>query len=111
MVLDEWLLIKDLLPESLENLVIKTVLTEGRKICLLRKNEKIFAFAATCPHAGASLEDGWINAKGEIVCCLHKYRFDPASGRNTSGEGYRLRTFPAEIKGGMIFVKINAKDK
>jgi 3-phenylpropionate/trans-cinnamate dioxygenase ferredoxin subunit len=75
-----------------------------RKIAILRKGEQLFAFAATCPHAGARLCEGWIDPQGRIVCHLHSYRFDPANGRNTSGEGYKLRTFPVERREDLIFI-------
>jgi 3-phenylpropionate/trans-cinnamate dioxygenase ferredoxin subunit len=30
------------------------------------------------------------------VCPLHRYRFSLANGRNTSGEGYFLKTYPVK---------------
>lgn len=88
-------------------------LTEGetqaqKKITLLKKSGVIHAFAATCPHAGAKLCDGWLDAQGRVVCALHKYRFDPANGRNTSGEGYKLMTYPVEVKDGNIYIGLLA---
>jgi 3-phenylpropionate/trans-cinnamate dioxygenase ferredoxin subunit len=40
------------------------------------------------------MADGWIDALGNVVCPLHKYRFELQRGRNVSGEGYRLKTYP-----------------
>ncbi len=77
----------------------------GKRICLLRSPKGLFAFAATCPHAGAALCEGWTDAQGRVVCPLHKYRFNPANGHNTSGEGYKLATFPVKEEEGRIFVK------
>ena len=88
----------------LEDGKIIEVSIADRKIAILSRGEQLFAFAATCPHAGARLCEGWIDAQGRIVCHLHSYRFDPANGRNTSGEGYKLRTFPVERREGIIFV-------
>lgn len=78
----------------------------GKQIVLLRRKDIIYAFTAKCPHAGASLCNGWVDALGRIVCPEHKYRFDPANGRNTSGEGYKLFTYPVEIRGDDIFIGI-----
>jgi len=75
-----------------------------KKIGLLKRNGTIFSFTAACPHAGGALCDGWVDPLGRIVCPEHKYRFDPANGRNTSGEGYKLFTYPVEIREGDIFV-------
>lgn len=76
----------------------------GKWIGMLKKGETVYAFAATCPHAGVSLCYGWLDAQGRIVCPEHKYRFDPVNGRNTSGEGYKLMTYAVEIKDGDIYV-------
>ena len=84
-----------------------TACTAGDKtICLLRRGDAVFAFAATCPHAGAPLCEGFVDARGRIACPLHGYRFDPANGRNTSGEGYKLKTYPVTITDGEIFVEV-----
>lgn len=86
-----------------ENKLTETVV-ENKIVALLRRGNDIFAFAATCPHAGGRLCDGWVDMEGRIVCPLHKYRFDPANGRNTSGEGYKLKTYPVEIREENIYV-------
>ena len=68
----------------------------GKRICVARHEGKLHAFAATCPHAGGGFSNGWIDPLGNIVCPLHRYRFALANGRNTSGEGYYLKTYPLE---------------
>jgi nitrite reductase/ring-hydroxylating ferredoxin subunit len=78
--------------------------TGDKSLCLLLRNGQIHAFAALCPHAGIPLCAGWLDGLGRIVCPKHKYRFDPATGRNTSGEGYKLFTYPVEIRDNEIFV-------
>jgi len=80
----------------------------AKKIALLKIADRVYAFAATCPHAGAPMCDGWVNSLGRLVCPLHKYNFDPATGRNTTGEGYKLFTYPIEERNGEIFVGILA---
>lgn len=103
-MLYNWFRVDNLFSEEIPNDKIIEVSAGEKKVCLLKKEEKICAFAATCPHQGAPFCDGWIDAQGRIVCHLHKYRFDPANGRNTSGEGYKLRTYPVEIREGKIFI-------
>ncbi|RYZ51073.1 MAG: (2Fe-2S)-binding protein, partial [Sphingobacteriales bacterium] len=58
------------------------------------------------PHSGARFCDGWLDPRGHVVCPLHKYKFDPQNGRNTSGEGYKLRTFPVTVKEGLIYITL-----
>lgn len=75
----------------------------GRKICLGRFRKNLFAFAFKCPHAGGLLADGSIDALGNIVCPLHRYKFSLQNGRNTSGEGYYLKHYPVEIRDDGIY--------
>ena len=75
-----------------------------KKIGLLKRNGTVYAFTAKCPHAGAPLCAGWVDAMGRIVCPDHKYRFDPANGRNTTGEGYKLFTYPVELRGDEVYI-------
>ncbi|HRO41836.1 MAG TPA: Rieske (2Fe-2S) protein [Flavipsychrobacter sp.] len=105
-MLYNWVKLENVALHELEEQKIKDAKLGEKMICILKKQEKIHAFAATCPHQGAPLCEGWIDAQGRIVCALHKYRFDPANGRNTSGEGYKLRTYPVEIRDGFIYVGI-----
>lgn len=76
----------------------------GKKICIAMFNEKVFAFAYSCPHAGGLLADGYIDALGNIVCPVHRYKYDMKNGRNVSGEGYYLKHWPVEIKEDGIYV-------
>jgi nitrite reductase/ring-hydroxylating ferredoxin subunit len=69
----------------------------NRKICIGKHNENYFAFAYKCPHANGIMAHGYINVKGEAVCPWHQYKFDLVSGRNTSGQGYALKTYPLEM--------------
>lgn len=90
---------------QMPELTLVEVLVNGKRIGLLKKAESLSAFAALCPHAGAPLCTGWLDAQGRIVCPEHKYRFDPATGRNTSGEGYKLFTYAAEVRQDDIYVR------
>jgi len=99
-----WIEVGDIAEADLKDAIIVEATVAEKKICLLKRQEKVFAFAATCPHQSAKLCEGWLDAQGRVVCPLHKYRFDPVNGRNTSGEGYKLRTYPVEIRDGFIYI-------
>lgn len=82
-----------------------TVVTAGgKKITLISHEGSWHACAHSCPHAGGKLAEGFIDAQGNIVCPLHRYRFSIANGRNTSGEGYFLKTYPVETRADGIYV-------
>ena len=76
---------------------------KGKKICIARFNDQVFAFAFKCPHAGGILADGYIDALGNVVCPLHRYKYNMANGRNVSGEGYYLKHWPVECRVDGVF--------
>ena len=87
---------------SLNNMAEVTV--AGKTLCLALYKEQVFASSSKCPHAGGSLSQGYLDAMGNIVCPLHRYKFSLQNGRNISGEGYYLKTFPVEIRHSGVFV-------
>ena len=78
----------------------------GKTICIAKHNHQVFACTQKCPHAGALLANGHIDALGNLVCHLHKYKFNLKNGRNISGEGYYLKTFAIEEREHGVFVCI-----
>lgn len=78
----------------------------GKTICIAKHNDQVFACTQKCPHAGALFSDGHLDALGNLVCPLHKYKFSLKNGRNISGEGYYLKTFAIEVKKEGVFVCI-----
>ncbi|HJW15714.1 MAG TPA: Rieske 2Fe-2S domain-containing protein [Flavisolibacter sp.] len=77
---------------------------DGRRICLGRKDDELFAFPPKCPHAGGYLSEGYIDALGNVVCPIHRYKFCMKNGRNVSGEGYYLKHWPVETREDGIYV-------
>lgn len=75
-----------------------------KKITLVKFNNDLFAVAFSCPHAGGIISDGFVTATGQVVCPLHRYRFDVQNGRNTSGEGYYLPHYRVDIREDGIYV-------
>jgi 3-phenylpropionate/trans-cinnamate dioxygenase ferredoxin subunit len=82
----------------------------GKTITLIRSATQIFACAHKCPHAAGILADGFIDATGNIVCPLHRYKFDLKNGRNTSGEGYYLKTYLTEHREDGLFIGFEEKN-
>ena len=76
----------------------------GRKVTLAMHRGTVHAFAHLCPHASGVMADGWIDALSNVVCPLHKYRFELQRGRNVSGEGYRLKTYPIRQDEGGLYI-------
>jgi 3-phenylpropionate/trans-cinnamate dioxygenase ferredoxin subunit len=80
------------------------ITVSGKSVCLAKKNGAINACATKCPHAGGMMANGFIDALGNIVCPLHRYKFSLQNGRNVSGEGYFLKLFPLEIRPEGVFI-------
>jgi len=83
---------------------IAVVEADGKKMCVGLHNGVWSAFAFKCPHAGGLMANSWFDAQGNVVCPLHRYRFNPVNGRNTSGEGYYLKTWPVEVREDGVYV-------
>lgn len=82
---------------------------KGKKVCIAKWKTQVFAFAYKCPHAGGLLADGYIDGVGNVICPLHRYKFNPCNGRNTSGEGYYLKHWPVEIRQESVFIGLEEK--
>ena len=72
---------------------VQEVEIEGKMVLLVRVGNEIYGCAAKCPHVGARMKEGYVDVQGNLVCPLHKYRFDVKTGRNVSGEGYFLKRY------------------
>lgn len=83
---------------------IAVIEVKGKKICLGRFKDELFAFAFKCPHAGGILAEGYIDAMGNVVCPLHRYKYAMKNGRNVSGEGYYLKNWTVEMRSQAVFV-------
>ena len=81
----------------------------GKTICLARHQDQVFACAQKCPHAGGFLVNGFIDMLGNITCPLHRYKFALKNGRNVSGEGYYLKTWPVEVREDGVYVNMEKK--
>lgn len=76
----------------------------GRQVCLSTAKQYLQACAAKCPHAGGIMADGYVDALGNIVCPVHRYKFNLQNGRNITGEGYYLKVYPVEVRPDGIYI-------
>jgi nitrite reductase/ring-hydroxylating ferredoxin subunit len=78
---------------------------EGKRLCIIKQKEKVFAVDDRCPHQGASLSEGYCE-KNHIVCPWHHYAFNLHNGRQADDWGDYVDTFPVEIRPDGVFVGI-----
>ena len=83
---------------------IAEVAADGKKICIGKYKDTYYAFAHKCPHASGFFINGYIDALGNVICPLHRYKFCMENGRNVTGEGYYLKHWPVEIREEGVFV-------
>jgi 3-phenylpropionate/trans-cinnamate dioxygenase ferredoxin subunit len=82
---------------------------DGKTICVAKYKDELFAFAYKCPHASGIMADGFIDALGNVVCPVHRYKFCITNGRNVSGEGYYLKHWPVRIEDDKVYVGFEEK--
>jgi nitrite reductase (NADH) small subunit len=57
---------------------------------------EVYATQAWCPHRGGPLADGIVGA-GKVICPLHSFKFDLATGQPIGGDCDALRTYPVTV--------------
>ena len=77
-----------------------------KEIVLAKKDNRLFAFAAVCPHASFPLKDGYINARGCVVCPKHDYQFNMQHGRCVNVEDYKLKMYKTEQREDGWYIEI-----
>jgi len=56
----------------------------------------VFATQAACPHKGGPLADGILGG-GKVICPLHAYKFELATGRPVGNDCPALQTYPVWV--------------
>jgi len=76
----------------------QTFLVAGREIAVFRARgtDEVHATQARCPHKAGLLADG-IVGDGKVICPLHSYKFDLATGTPLGNTCQSLKTYPTEI--------------
>jgi 3-ketosteroid 9alpha-monooxygenase subunit A len=78
-----------------------------RQLLAVRSDGRMRVVDARCPHRGAHLGHGGRVAGGNIVCPFHSYRVGIGC---VSADGFLAREYPSLLHGGMLFVRLSAKD-
>ena len=76
---------------------------DGRMIAVFREGDKFSALDDACPHAGAPLSDGIVEA-GTVTCTWHGWRFSLEDGRHLEGSKCRVATYPTRVVDDVIQV-------
>jgi nitrite reductase/ring-hydroxylating ferredoxin subunit len=75
----------------------------GVPAVLYRDGDDHYAAQRKCPHAGFDLAEGFVS-RGHLVCPLHMWRFDVATGEFQDWPETCLTTFAVRVVGDTIEV-------
>lgn len=84
---------------------VQQIKLDGKKLCLVRAEGKLYAVENTCPHAGGILSGGWCK-NGNIICPIHRWEYSLENGRGASGQGDYINTYPIENRDDGIYIGI-----
>jgi nitrite reductase (NADH) small subunit len=76
----------------------QTFVVAGREIAVFRTrgSDEVHATQARCPHKAGLLADG-IVGDGKVICPMHSYKFDLATGTPLGNVCHSLKTYRTEI--------------
>jgi nitrite reductase (NADH) small subunit len=76
----------------------QTFVVAGHEIAVFRARgaDEVHATQARCPHKAGLLADG-IAGDGKVICPMHSYKFDLATGTPLGNACHSLTTYRTEI--------------
>lgn len=74
-----------------------------REIALFNFGGEVYATSDMCPHRGASLAEGFLDA-GKVFCPWHCFDFNLKTGECATVPSLRVQTYEVKIEGGEVFV-------
>ena len=80
----------------------------GRMVAVFNEDGKFSAIDDFCPHMGASLAGGYLEA-GIVTCPWHAWRFGIHDGRWCDNPKIKIDAFEVRVEGDEIQVRVPAK--
>ena len=92
--------VKDVKPGRIKGVRLRG----GHELAIANVGGRFYAFQAYCPHNGWPLTWGAID-DGAVVCALHLWRFDPATGEAIDPPQVDcLEVYPIKVDGDQVMV-------
>jgi 3-ketosteroid 9alpha-monooxygenase subunit A len=86
---------------------LSEVFVQGRRILLVKNQDRLRAFVGDCPHRGASLAHGRWLAGDAVVCPFHGYRIRLGGEVN---EQLCVAEYPALVAAGGVFIRLSQEN-
>lgn len=100
----EWLEAADF--SALKDGALTAVFPKGLPVLLIRKGAELFAVENRCAHMGCPLALGRLDGY-TLRCPCHDWEFDIRSGRFAAAAEISIKTYPAELRAGKVFVRLS----
>jgi nitrite reductase/ring-hydroxylating ferredoxin subunit len=82
---------------------LRAIEVDGRAVVLVREGDQFFATQRTCLHQGGDLSEG-IVSRGFLICPVHGWKFEVATGRHPLSPETCLATYAVRIEGDDVWV-------
>lgn len=82
---------------------VKQINVDGKKLCLVKHQQKLFVVQNSCPHAGGILSGGRCK-NGNLICPIHRWEYNLENGRGGEGQGDYIDIYPLEIRSDGVYV-------
>jgi nitrite reductase (NADH) small subunit len=79
----------------------------GRMVAVFNDAGTFRAIDDMCPHAGASLAEGWLD-DGCVTCPWHAWQFRLSDGAYTQNPRLKVETYEVRVDGEDLFVTVPA---
>jgi toluene monooxygenase system ferredoxin subunit len=91
---------------------LRQVVVDGRKVLLVKVDDRVYAYDDRCAHLGASLSEGTMSGP-VITCPAHHWQYDACSGRGINPKSAKLKSYPVRLDADEICVDLEgeANDK
>ncbi len=86
---------------------VRSVEVENKRICLVYDGQNYYAMDDRCPHAGARFGAGGWCEQGQLICPVHRHKFDVQTGRGSMGD--YVETYLVEKREEGVFVGFKRK--
>lgn len=79
----------------------------GHAVAVFREGSKVVAVGDSCPHMGASLSEGYMEA-GSVVCPWHGWVFDAETGVSPFDDDACIPVYRVGMDGEDLYVEVDS---
>lgn len=84
---------------------IRGAMLAGHRLCVGRAGDRYFAVDDTCPHAGGSLSEGFVEDK-LLICPLHGFCFEIDTGHCPDDPSCSVTSYELRIHDGLLQIQL-----